>query len=192
MRRLIETLEAHPIVALIVLIGGIAGGIGSLWAMGVSIAALIGLDDDDLVISGRVCPVLYETDCFGSNAEVLAQLGNAVGQIADVDLRIEWGGSDVRGTQCPDAALTGDIPDDHTPDARDFRVFALPVYADGCDAGAFMGFDVNMMDRSLIPSSDGGEIYVIRGTFLVGVGELMHPTLPQLVWPGWYQLKRAP
>ncbi|MCB1471237.1 MAG: hypothetical protein KDK08_29635 [Rhizobiaceae bacterium] len=206
MNEILRWLERHPLVGALVLIGGIGGGISTMFGSIELARSLLFpvpvpspihegvLENGDKVpqVSGRFCPVLFEQSCVDDNQRTLDELGKHGGDVVSLNLQIDWGVYDLRWDLCDEGAGISDSPIELFYSDPEFVVFDVPIDRDSCEQKEFVGISSDVLDAGLVQENAGNRAYLIIGTFLVGWGELFNDTLPTVAYPGWTKLERFP
>lgn len=187
MKRVLAWIESRKLIAALILIGGIGGGLTVLLDAGKLVASIF---EDDKIIVGTVCPILYASKCAGTNEAVREALSLKVDQIIALELTIEHGGLDKRVSICPDDETDWGSTDEYSATQTGWTVFELPTNTSLCEQENFIGFDDDVLEAARVPGGEQGAVYLIKGDFAVGVGDLTNANQPSIVNKGWYQLKK--
>ncbi len=188
----------------LVLIGGLGGGVSTLtgtttylWDLIFQETAGETKNEQRLdafgrpILSGRLCPVLYDATCLTDNKSTLAEISRRGGSVIALELRIDWAvdALDLRWAMCDNGRRISDRPINLEHANPGFIVFDVPVDAKSCDQQEFFGLSRDVLDGGLVQKNAGNHEYLIIGTFFVGSGELFNETLPTVAYPGWLKIE---
>lgn len=195
--------ERHPIALALVLIGGLGGGVSTVTGTTTFLWKLAFPETEDEqkldpfgrpIVTGRLCPVLYDASCVVDNKSALAEIGKHSGGVIALELRIDWAVDtlDSRWAMCDDGEGVSDVPINLDHSEPSFIVFDVPIVANSCDQQEFLGLSGDVLNAGLTQENAGNQEYLIIGTFFVGSGELFNDTLPTVAYPAWTKLEVFP
>lgn len=207
MKTVLSWIEKHPLILSLVLIGGISGGISTLSGTTTYVIEWFSpptqerYDEPEKldpfgrpIVSGRICPFLYESTCVDDNKSTISKIRSNGGNVIALELQIDWSvdALDARWEMCSDGEALSDTPINLDHAEPGFVVFDVPIDPNSCAQSEFMGLPSEVLGKGVVQENAGNIEYLILGTYYVGWGELFNDTLPTVAYPGWIKLDVFP